>query len=288
MPDRTNVIYLYDGTIEGLYTCIFEAFEKKETPFHILPQEPEQISFLPCREIETDFVKAGRVSLSIPKRISAEAADFIQLSFLTCLADKEIYLLDLLRKGFRTGGRILDCLSDDTVDRLTKAVHHLTHEAHLLKGFLRFSSVNGILVSTIAPKNLVLPLLREHFCDRYPQESFFIYDKTHGMALAYQPYQSKILPVDSFSPEPINGEELRYQKLWRSYYDTVAIQERYNPKCRMSHMPKRYWDYMTEFQGASKACPEFGKSPGSLRLEPYSFDGLKADTLSQNDKPGLK
>ena len=47
---------------------------------------------------------------------------------------------------------------------------------------------------------------------------------------------------------PAGAEELQYRRMWRKFYDTIAIAGRENPKCRMSHMPKRYWDNMTEFQ----------------------------------------
>ena len=35
--------------------------------------------------------------------------------------------------------------------------------------------------------------------------------------------------------------------MWRSFYHTISIEGRYNPNCRMTHMPKRYWGDMTEF-----------------------------------------
>ena len=44
------------------------------------------------------------------------------------------------------------------------------------------------------------------------------------------------------------AEELQYRRMWQTFYDTIAIQGRENPRCRMTHMPKRYWDNMTEFQ----------------------------------------
>ena len=50
---------------------------------------------------------------------------------------------------------------------------------------------------------------------------------------------------------------MAYRKLWRSFYDTIAIEGRYNPKCRLTHMPKRYWNMMTEFQETDgTALPE--------------------------------
>ena len=54
--------------------------------------------------------------------------------------------------------------------------------------------------------------------------------------------------MDSFQTGPAGETELSYRKLWRAFYDTIAIEGRYNPKCRMTNMPKRYWAMMTEFQ----------------------------------------
>lgn len=90
-------------------------------------------------------------------------------------------------------------LADDTVSRLTKAVRALKQESHKYTGFVRFSiSEDNTLTSIIEPKNSVLPLLAPHFCDRYPNESFLIYDKTHSQALVWHNRQKMIIPLDGF------------------------------------------------------------------------------------------
>ncbi len=102
-------------------------------------------------------------------------------------------------------------------------------------------------MSEIEPKNYVLPLLASHFCDRYREECFLIYDKTHRMALVYQPYRFEILPIEDLQLPSPNETEQSFRRLWKLFYDTIEIEGRHNPKCRMSMMPKRYWKYMTEF-----------------------------------------
>ena len=73
-----------------------------------------------------------------------------------------------------------------------------------------------------------------------------------------------ILPVEDFQAGPAGPEELQYRQLWRAFYDTIAIEGRYNPKCRMTHMPKRYWAMMTEFREAwDTALPEVRTLPPS-------------------------
>ncbi|WP_110945300.1 DUF4130 domain-containing protein [Paenibacillus phocaensis] len=44
------------------------------------------------------------------------------------------------------------------------------------------------------------------------------------------------------------GQELTYRRLWKRFYDTMAIRERLNPRAQMSHMPKRYWARLTEMR----------------------------------------
>lgn len=247
MSDRADVIYAYDGTFEGLLCCVFESYAQKEIPAEILSPAVPQTTLFSGKEIITDFRKAQRVLDSIPRQIGDNALELVRLAYLTCHPQKELYILLFLRLGFRRGPSVMDMLTDDVVYTLDKAVKHLQRESHLLRGFIRFSVYNGILVSEIGPKNFVLPLLTQHFCDRYPEEQFFIFDRTHGVALVYQPYRSAIIPAERLELDDPDDEEAFYRELWRLFYNAIEVEGRYNPRCRMSHMPKRYWQYMTEF-----------------------------------------
>lgn len=64
----------------------------------------------------------------------------------------------------------------------------------------------------------------------------------------YQDKQQKIIPLENIEFPEADETELGYRKLWKQFYNTIAIEARYNPKCRMTHMPKRYWENMTEMQ----------------------------------------
>lgn len=252
MPSQSELIYCYDGSFDGLLCCVFESYENKEIPIDILLPGAAHTILFATKNIPTDTQKAKRVLDSIPKKMGAATLNFIQHAFLTCLLQKELYILLFLRLGFRHGRSVMNMLTDDVVNTLFKAVKHLEQESHLLKGFLRFSIINNVLVGEIEPKNYVLPLLVQHFCERYPEERFLIHDKTHGMGLVYQPYQSAVIPIGALELPAVDEEEQTFRELWQLFYDTIAIQGRHNPACRMSHMPKRYWKYMTEFDRSPK------------------------------------
>ncbi len=260
MLNRTDIIYRYDGTWEGLLGCVFESFLHRTIPWDIQCWDERQLSLIHGRVVETDLNKARRVADSLRTRISVDFYDFIKQAYLTCLPDKELQILILIHKAYRVGPQILDHLTDDTVSKLTGATEQLRHEAHLLTGFIRFSLMGAILVSQDWAQNQVLPLLAPHFAQRYPREAFLIHDQTHGMALVYRPYEWAIVPMTGLEMADPDAEEMRCRTLWREYYDAIAVEGRENPRCRMSHMPKRYWRFMTEFQREERPILPYGQA----------------------------
>jgi probable DNA metabolism protein len=263
MPYRTDLTYSYDGSFEGLLCCVFESYLKKEIPAAIFPDGQHQGLLYRNKAILTDVKKAKRVADSIQEKISRRALRFVLRTFLTCLASKELYILRFLRRGYREGDSILLKLTDPVVSAMAKAVTHLESEACLLLGFVRFSDYGGVLVSVIEPKNYALPLLANHFCDRLRGEAFLLYDKTHQSALLYKEGHKEIVPMEEIVLPAAGEGELYFQALWKKFYDTIAIEGRYNPKCRMTHMPQRYWANMTEFSNntnAPNAVANVGKS----------------------------
>lgn len=251
----TQVCYTYDGSFAGFLCGVFDSYAHREIPVAFAAPEEARASLWPERTVKTDRAHALRVYRSLAARISPAAQRLVERGFLTCLSERELCLWRFIHLGYQRGGAITGDLTCDEVHTLQKAVRALEHEAHLLKGFLRFSDQEGVLTAQITPKNRVLPLLHPHFCARYPREAFAIYDKTHGQLLLARPGKWAIVPAEYFQPGAPGAEELSWRALWRRFYDTIAIPGRENPKCRMTQMPKRYWENMTEFQ-ADPPCPD--------------------------------
>ncbi len=243
-----EIIYQYDGSFDGFLCCVYESYTQKERPTAFLRDGDDEPSLFEIRAVTTERAHAQRVYRSFLK-ISPGVGPFLRRVFLTCTDDKEMAMYRFIVKLYREGASLLTRLSDETYHPLRKAVRHLSGEAEALRGFVRFSELGGILGAEIEPKNRVLPILRSHFCDRYHNESFFIYDRTHREALLYSDGVSRIVPLEHFEMAQPDETEADYRRLWRRFYDTIAIRERENLKLRQSNLPKRYRNTMTEFQG---------------------------------------
>ena len=242
-----ETIYRYDGTFEGFLCCVFDSYVYREYPAGFQEETRLEQTLFPVRWVETDPHHARRVLASLGK-IDPYARELVVKGFLTCAPEKERILYRFIRSLYVVGRPLLRRLSDEAVLPLLKAVRHLDGEVHLLKGFVRFSDFEGTLAGEIKPKNRALPLLRPHFCDRMYNETFLLYDRTHREALVHQAGKWAIIPMEAFKMAAPSAEEAQYCRLWKRFYDTIEIRERRNPKLRMSNMPKRYWETMTEFQ----------------------------------------
>ena len=200
------------------------------------------------REPAPDQGRARRLYSALAKRVSPEFQKMIARGFLTCLPEKELDLLALIRRGLREGDRVRLDLSDPVIARVNLALTKMWTEWDHLKGFVRFSDLDGFLVGEIEPKNRVLPLLAPHFAERYSGERLALYDRTHHELFLSHLGRWKLLPAEDFRMDPAGTEEQTFRAMWRKYYQTIAIEGRINPKCQSSHLPKRYRHVMTEFE----------------------------------------
>ena len=248
MPYGSNIAYLYDGSFEGLLCCVHESYYERELPSMIFNYDEAQETLFPVKEVATNRDFAKKVERSIAKRISGEALELIRLCYYSEMGSREIAILSFLRKGFKVGPTVTDMLADDAVRTITKCARTVSRESGYFLEFLRFSEYNGVLVAIIEPKNFVLPMITDHFCDRFPQERFLIYDKSHKTAFIYMNGEKHLVPLLSLELPETEEREAMMRTLWKRFYNTIAIEGRINYKLRMGNMPKRYWTHMTEFQ----------------------------------------
>lgn len=174
MSDRTDVVYQYDGSFEGMLCCVFRAFYQREDPLFIFSDGGNQATFLKTVFVPTEAEKAARVLRSIPAKLGTDALSCVELAFLSCMEEKEAAILAFLRLGYQNGSAVMRMLAEPCVHKVIAAARNVSGEAHLFKGFVRFSEYGGALAAEIAPKNHVLPLLGRHFQIRMPEQSFLI------------------------------------------------------------------------------------------------------------------
>jgi len=248
MSDATVVVYLHDGTLEGFFSAVFDAYTRPEKPDVIAScdtyqNQLEQIVF----HIDTEERKYERVYSGIKKHLGAEGYQKTKAAFLSHDPDKDTLLFRYLRYGFAVGRKVHVDIAHELVNPVERLFQETRREMRQIMQFARFARMdNGVFYAKVNPKNNVLPLVMDHFARRFNIQPFIIYDEIHRLAGIYDMQQWRLQYVEEFSAPDCTVDDRRYQKLWKAFYDSVAIAERVNHRQRRTFMPMRFWSNLTE------------------------------------------
>lgn len=240
--------YVYDGTFEGLLTAVYEAYYRGEGPETLVDGREMQANFLDRYvSIDTDPAKADKVFRSIREKISGDALQRAYHVFLSEDSERGRIIYDYLRLGWKMGYRVDLHLSDDRVFRVHQISQRVEYERHKLLGFVRFRQVeSGIFYAPIGPDHNIVELLAPHFAERLAGQNWIIHDVKREVAVLYNGREWVVsdFRYDELPAEA--GEEETYQRLWKLFFNAIAIESRKNPRLQRQWMPRRYWKYLTE------------------------------------------
>jgi len=251
--------FLYDHTFDGLLTCVFEAFNRKEFPEYITGEDKQLPLFAESFRVVTDDAKADRVLNALRKKISKPALDMLFISYLSELEGIEIRIFRYIQNALLAEKSIETNFADPDVLELSKIYKKVKREGERIGQFVRFQkTADGIFFAVMDPEYNVLPLTARHFKTRYADQQWIIYDVRREYGLYYNLKTVETIHFDQLPADPKTGKlsadkldeyETSFRDLWKDYLKAITIRERLNLKLQRQHMPKRFWKYLTEKQG---------------------------------------
>lgn len=254
-------VYVFDNTLDGLLTAVFDSFFLHQQPEYLLV-EGEQLPLFadePHRVV-TDGEKAERVWKGLEKYLSKDGLHMITISWLSEERALNQPLFNFICKVFRLKIKNIERnASDPDVLEVCNTCRRVLHEQLRMKQFIRFQKAkDGTYLAVVSPDHNVLPLITDHFQDRFNDQSWLIYDaKRHygyyydGKTVIHVTFMDEAsVPFDlsngKMNADVLSENDKLFQDLWRTYFKAICIKERMNPKKQLSDMPRRYWKYMTE------------------------------------------
>ena len=270
------LVYTFDNTLDGLLTAVFDSFLLKQQPEYLLVEGEQLPLFVDQQyQVVTDSEKAERVWKGLEKHLSKDGLHMITISWLSEERALNQPLFNFICKVFKL--KIKDFernASDEDVLAVRNTCRRVLHEQLRMKQFIRFQKAkDGTYLAVVSPDHNVLPLITDHFSDRFNDQPWLIYDakRHYGYYYSLTPNPSpkgegsnyKVIRV-TFEDEAsvpfdlsngkmdadiLSDNDQLFQDLWRTYFKAICIKERMNPKKQLSDMPRRYWKYMTEKNG---------------------------------------
>lgn len=252
-------IFIYDKTFEGLLTAIFDAYSRKTFPDALMAEgEPLPLFHEEVVTVYTDNAKADRVWKGLQKKLSALPLSALTACWLSELPDVDRLLFRYIRKAIDSPQTIELNFGDPDVLEVSKITKKVGQERLRMVQFLRFQkALDGTFFAAMEPIHNVLPLVISHMKDRFADQQWLIYDLKREYGYYYDLKEVIEVRFEQKESHLLSGllcenlmdqDEKLFQQLWKTYFKSIAIKERLNPKLHRQNMPARFWKYMTEKQ----------------------------------------
>lgn len=252
--------YIFDGSLEGLLTAIFEFYERKPGKIQLVSEKYFQPKILEeTFEVVSDDVKAKRVWSGLKKKIGHEWQMRFYKTYLSESEESFQHLFDFACYIFDNPAGSEANFGNPSVIAISKMDKSVNREKHRMKAFIRFQETSDrIFYAPIEPDYNVLPLISSFFKNRYADQKWIIYDIKRQYGLYYdlekvEEIRLDYIPTAKSSPMKLPNDHLQekqelYSLLWNDYFKSTNIPARKNMKLHLQHVPKRYWKYLTEKQ----------------------------------------
>lgn len=250
------MIYLIDGSLESLLCAVFEWFERK--PGKVLLQlenhfQPD--AFTAVFQVNNDKRKADRVWKGLQSKLDKGWMRRFYCTFLSESSEAYLNLFEFACYIFSNPEGAEANYGNAHVLAIAQTARKVEREKHRMEAFIRFQhSADGIFYCGIDPDFNVLPLIMNHFKNRYADQQWVIYDLKRHYGLYYnleETAEINLEPEAEKNLQKTSGnvqaeQENLYATLWNEYFKSTNIAARKNTKLHVQHVPKRYWKYLTE------------------------------------------
>lgn len=272
-----RTIYVCEDSLTGIFSGIYEVWKRKMTAEEAgleVGDSFERRLFCEYIFCKAEERKALAVIRMIQKNLGADVYEKISYALLSADRRKAdmVFRAMLEAKKLSRKDRLMEHLGNEAVRAVFEMYRQVANEAHHYKGFVRFWELkNKTLFAKIEPKHAVLPCIAEHFADRFPQENWIIYDKTHEVFLIHEKgkryyflQQYMCMKGDSGSAQNITGgfseEEMDYEALWKEFVQSISVAERENRALQNQNLPLRFRTNLVEFSKEERSdSPNFGE-----------------------------
>jgi len=241
------MIALYDGSFEGFLTLIHDVYYKKISIDSIIKEQPQTLLLESLHEVLTDDSKAQVVLDALQKKFTKENFERILHIFMCDSKSFELDLLCYIVHGFKNQ-KELQNINIPCIFSLYSLQKEFFHVYHKMSGFLRFEELEeGTLYAKLEAKYNVLYQLGKHFSKRLNNQNYIIHDIQRELAFVHTQEFVGVQKVAEFEIPKHSDSEEKFQKLWKTFFTSVAIKSRENKKLQRQTVPLLYRTYMTEF-----------------------------------------
>ncbi len=254
------MILRIEDSFEGILTAAAWSLRNNKTPDAIIRGNDCPL-LLDYQFLETEEGITGKHFRYLARAIGeTSASDVIfelRCAYLSETTGIELAVLEYIKLAVKLGIDPSSCEDLPEARAITAAARRCLRLSHSYKGILRFRKTSNagidLYFSDIDSDCNVLPLIAEHFTERFRDQNFIIRDLKRNNAVCHEAADGRTYFVKLENSE--NDLALanavadydQMDRIWQDYLKHLSIPERVNHNLQRSNLPLKYRSHMTEF-----------------------------------------
>lgn len=181
------VTYCFDGSMTGLLSCVFRAFQFKEFDVQVTDHPHGQNGlFDDLIQVASNEEQAQRVWQGLKQKTSDQSQHNFYYTFLSENQTAYQHMFNYCLYVFKSCYKVDENYGHADVLALAQWAKQVGHEKHRMEAFVRFKKCqDGLFLSLVRPDFNVLPLIERHFKARYQDQRWLIYDEKRKYGIYY-------------------------------------------------------------------------------------------------------
>lgn len=255
-----SIIYLHDGTFEGLLHAVAIAVKSQKNVQGIYAEKgftPQLFDTL--IRLETDRRQALRL-FEYLKKLGGAATHFTVNGFLSDDREVGFHLYKMVQECLIRGIKATQLYTHASIKYLDNLSQKVEGEAHKFTGLIRFRILeDGLQYGPFESDCMIIGHLARHFKQRLRNRRWILHDLRRNHALYWDTASLESIDIDEdftayvmqygeIPDSRLSEKERHYQKLWNSFHTAIANTDRKNLDLQRQYMPRRYWKYLVEMR----------------------------------------
>lgn len=254
------MILRIEDSFEGILTAAAWSLRNKTEPDAIIRGDDCPL-LIDCLILETEEDITNKhynyLSRVLGKRSASDVIFDLRCAFLAEISGIETAVLEYIKLAIKLRLDPANCEDLPEARAITTAARRSRGMSHSYKGLLRFRKTSSMGIhlyhADIDSDCNVLPLIADHFAERFRDQNFIIRDTKRNNAVCHEAADGKtyFVKLDNSTNSLTLSDALpgydEMDEIWQDYLKHLSIPERENKKLQRSNLPLKYRKHMTEF-----------------------------------------
>lgn len=190
-------VYKFDGTMNGIFTCVYRALSSNEFPIYLTQEEPsyETVIYDEVKKIATDEIGVKKIISLFVGYTGEGVLHDVYYAFKSDSSRKHSIIFSFIKKTIERRENISLDFTCPEANLFYELVKTVSDEANRVKKSIKFTLRKGFYVASVNPDDNVLELIAAYFVQKFNGHPFMIIDSKRKIAVCFNGLERRTIKV---------------------------------------------------------------------------------------------